>query len=183
MDATGKIKVGEAAKVADGPGRTPKQAARRWRNLVAMGVIPSDGEAWGSGGTANLFPQWAGAVGAVLFDLMDAGIVGGKKDLASLWQYFSEVESDGEAPLITHVLAEIASGGQCWLIMTLWRHRITGKIVPTCATRFADEIERPLESPSPDHDPVADYVIRLHELLARFANTESNIVPLGKAAS
>lgn len=183
MDATGKIKVGDAAKVAAGPGRTPKQAASLWRRLVAMGVIPADGEEWGPGGTAYLFPQSAGAVGAVLFDLMDAGIVGGKKDLTSLWRYLSEPHSEGDAPLITHVLAEVASGGQCWLIITLWRHRLTGHIVPTCATRFADDMDRPIERPSPDHDPVADYVIRLHELLARFADTESNIVPLGKAAN
>lgn len=175
MRESEQLKVGDLSEIAQGPGRSPAQTASRWRRWVAAGIIPADGQVQWKGGPANLFPRSAAAVGLILFDLYDAGVVTDRHQLAAMWRHFSEHE-EGNAPLIIHVLAEIGGGNPAYLIITAWRHQTTGDIVPTCAIRFADELERGLEAPTDDHRPIGDYVIKLHHLLARFATPESNVL-------
>lgn len=164
-----KIRVSEAAELAAAPGRTAKQSRSRWHRWIDAGIIPEAAEtARGHGGEAFLYPQSAGAIAAVLFDLFDAGAVTGRDQLASMWRYFAEPQHAGGEPLITHVLAEVEAGNPCFLVFTLWRHQHTGEIVPTCGVRFHDELERPFEAPSQFHEPVTKCVTPLHRLLARF---------------
>lgn len=179
MDPRDQLKIKDASRIAAGPGRSAAQCAARWHRWVDAGIIPpAIGLAPGgdtNGRPAFLFPQWAGAIGGVLFDLYDAGAVTGRDQLASMWRYFAEPHHEGGQPLIEHILAQIAAGNPVWLVLTIWRHEITGEIQPTCATRFADEMDRPIDAPTPEHANVADYVIKLHQLLARFAS--DGIVP------
>lgn len=77
-----KLKTGDVAKVAAGPGRTAAQAGSRFTHWREAGVIPTDEQVWGPGGPAYVFPRSTGAVAAVLFDLFDAGVVTDSRESA-----------------------------------------------------------------------------------------------------
>jgi hypothetical protein len=166
--AEGKLRVSEVA----GSNKT------RFKNWVSEGIIPPDGEIPAPGGKAFVYPQWAGAVFAILCDLYDGGIVVGRRQLAAMWRYFAEPHGEGCHPHITHILDAVAKDEACWLILTLWRHPITGGFETTCCTRFEDQADKPIAGPTPDHQPFGEYIVSLHKLLERFASAESNVRPL-----
>jgi hypothetical protein len=177
MDATEKLKTGDVAKIAAGPWRTPAQNVSRLNYWREIGVIPTDGQEWGPGGFATIYPSGTGAIAAIMFDLFDAGIVAGKKQLSDLWRFFAEPHAEGVRPHIVHILDAVAAGECCFLVMTMWRHASSGETQPTCSTRFQDEYDKPIVAPSSHHEPVAEYVINLHVLLKRFASRETNVHP------
>lgn len=161
-------------RVADAAG-SQKNRFKWW---VQEGIIPPDGEVPAPGGKAFLYPQWAGAAFAVQCDLYDAGIVTGKRQLRAMWDYLAAPHAEGCHPHITHILDAVAKDEACWLILTMWRHRGTGELQPTCCTRFEDQADKPIAGPSEDHEPIGEYIVPLHRLLARFATADSNVRPL-----
>ncbi len=178
MDTQGKLTTGGVAAFAAGPGRTKAQAGSKLNHWRDIGIVPADEQVWGRGGNAYVYPQTAGAISAILFDLHGAGIVTAKRQLQSMWRFFSEPRAEGLRPHIEYVLGAVASGECCFLVITMWRDETSGAFQPSCATRFEEEHDKPIEAPSPHHEPVAEYVINLHVLLKRFATAESNVLPL-----
>jgi hypothetical protein len=175
MSETDKLKTGDVAKIAEGPGRTKAQAASRFNRWREAGIIPAHEQVWGPGGNAYVYPQSAGAIFAVLCELYDSGIVVISRDLRDMWDYLADPHAEGCQPHITHVLDAVANGEACWLILTLWRHQSTGQFQKTCCTRFEDEADKPIKGPSPDHDPMGDYIVPFHRLLPQFANGVTNV--------
>ncbi len=178
MDTGEKLKNGQVAAFAARPGRTRAQAGSTLNYWRTLGIVPHDGEVPAPGGKAFLYPQWTGAIFAVLCDLHDAGVVTAKDQLRGMWRFLAEPHGEGIRPHIEHILDAIAAGECCFLVMTMWRDEVSGAYQPTCATRFEDEYDKPIASPTPRHDPVAEYVINLHVLLKRFATKDSNVQPL-----
>ncbi|MDP3492632.1 MAG: hypothetical protein Q8R82_05925 [Hyphomonadaceae bacterium] len=178
MSEREKLKTGDVAAFAAGPGRTKAQATSRFTHWRELGIIPASEQVWGPGGPAYVYPQTVAAIFAVVSDLFDAGVVTGTRQLRSMWRFFSEPHAEGVRAHITHVLDAIAAGECVFLIMTMWRDEVSGEFHPTCATRFEDEYDRPVAAPAPHHEPIAEYVINLHVLLKRFATTESNVRPI-----
>lgn len=178
MDTGEKLKNGQVAAFATRPGRTLAQAGSILNYWRTLGIIPSDGEVPAPGGKAFLYPQWTGAIFAVLCDLHDSGVVTAKHQLRRMWSFFAEPHAEGVQPHIMHILDAIAAGECVFLIMTMWRDEVSGEFQPTCATRFQDEYDRPVKAPTERHEPVAEYVINLHVLLKRFATAESNVRPI-----
>lgn len=174
----GKIGVGTVAAMSAGPGGSAAQRKTRFKNWVADGIIPSDGEVPAPGGKAFVYPQTAGAIFTVLCEFYDAAIVVGKRELRSLWEYFADPHAEGCHPHITHILDAIAKGEACWIIFTLWRDRTSGAFQKTCCTRFEEQADKPIAGPTQDHEPVGEYIVSLHKLLERFATLESNVRPI-----
>jgi len=178
MDAGDKLKTGDVAKGATGPNRTLAQASSRFNRWREAGIIPAEDHVWGPGGKAFVYPQTSGAIFAVLCDLYDAGIVTAKRQLRTMWEYLADPHAEGCHPHITHILDATAKGEACWLILTQWRHSETGAFQPTCCTRFEDQADKPIAGPSPEHEPLGEYIVPLHKLLDRFTDAESNVRPL-----
>lgn len=177
MNTGDKLKNGQVAEFACGSRRTKAQAGSLLNYWRTLGIVPSDGEIPAPGGKAFVYPQWTGAIFAVLCDLHDAGVVTDKAQLRGMWRFFAEPHADGVSPHIEHVLDAIAAGECVFLVMTMWRHEMDSTFQPTCATRFQDEYDKPIVAPSDLHEPVAEYVINLHVLLKRFASAKSNVLP------
>lgn len=179
MDTKERLKSGDVAKIAAGPGRTAAQSGSRFNRWCEADIIPRDEHVWGPGGPAYVYPQSTGAVAAILFDLFDAGVVRDKGQLGRMWRFFAGPHEGGPT-LIDQTLDAVADSECCWLIMTMWRGAKNGEFQPTCAVRFEQEYDRPVEAPSADHEPIAEYVINLHVLLKRFATRDSNVLPFGE---
>lgn len=177
MSEREKLKTGDVAAFAAGPGRTRAQAGSRFTHWREAGIVPTEEKVWGPGGHAYVFPQSTGAIAAILFDLFDAGIVTDKRQLGRMWRFFGEAHENRPSQ-IDLVLNAVAAGECCWLIIVMWQNEETGEPHPTCSTRFVDDYDRPVPAPSASHVPVAEYVVNLHVLLKRFATQDSNVQPM-----
>ncbi len=178
MSERDKLGIADVARLAAVPGRSETQAKSRLNRWKDLGIIPPDGEIPARGGKAYVYPQTTGAIFAVLCDLFDAGIVVDHERLRGMWGYLAEPHAEGCHPHITHVLDAVAKGEACWLILTLWRDPQTGDFKKTCCTRFEDQADKPIAPPTPDYEPLGEYIVSFHKLLDRFTSAESNVRPI-----
>jgi hypothetical protein len=164
-----KLKTSQiGAELAEKAGSDTVDATEAFKRLVRTGAVPPDGETWGRGGKAWLFPRSTPAIAAVMLWLFQNAGIRDRSDLRGIWNFFAVPHHDGGEPAITHIMAEIAAGRTAWLICTRWGDRQTGDSRFGVSLRFEEERDRPLEPPIPGFEPIADLVLDLGHLLSRF---------------
>jgi hypothetical protein len=168
-----------AGEVLAGPAMSASEATGRVRRWQMAGIIPTVGQQ-PDGRAAFLFDQAAPAIAAVLFWAHDhAGIID-RPTLATFWRFLADPHHEHCVPAIDHVLAEVMAGGAPVLVLTRWGNATTGEVLTTTALRFDDEYERPIASPAPCFEVLADIVLELAPLLERFVG--SNVMPFASGA-
>ena len=51
----------------------------------------------------------------------------------------------------------------------------TASTRPRFPSGIEDQADKPIAAPTPDYDPIGEYIVSFHKLLERFTSAESNV--------